>query len=105
MVTFVAPQMYNNPVPYQTFERFMTALQKRRELRWNGLHLRINIPSHKLAFGFPATQGAGRGNVPWSANMTQLVKHYRSSPALMSTGGMMTWSIGWDASAGWPWIT
>merc|ERR1712080_692438 len=33
-----------------------------------------------------------------------IAAHYKGSPALMGTGGAMTWSIGWDASGGWKWI-
>ena len=33
-----------------------------------------------------------------------LVALYRSSPALLATKGVMTWSVGHDWSNGWKWV-
>ena len=105
-VTYVAPQLYNNPMPCGDLDTYVASLQKGLTIDWDGLSLEVNIPSEKLVFGFPATSGAAPAgpSQPWEGSPSTLVEHYRSSAALMVTGGCMTWSIGWDATTGWRWI-
>lgn len=105
-VTYVAPQLYNNPMPCGDLDEYVASLQKGLAIDWDGQSLVVNIPSEKLVFGFPAANGAAPAgpSQSWEGSPASLVEHYRGSSALMGTGGCMTWSIGWDASTGWSWI-
>ena len=42
--------------------------------------------------------------LPWQNSTAALVALYRSSPALLATKGVMTWSVGHDWSNGWKWV-
>jgi len=105
-VTYIAPQMYNNPMPLSDIEKYVDSMQAGTEIQWNGQSLKLSIPSEKLVFGFPAAPGAAPAgpSQPWEASPDSLVAKYKASSKLMATGGCMTWSIGWDASNGWKWI-
>jgi chitinase len=68
---------------------------------------KINIPSEKLLFGFPATTGAATYTIPGVAEDPKtLVTLYNNADSanLKNTKGLMTWSIGWDANNNWQWI-
>jgi len=105
-VTYIAPQLYNNPMPLGDLDAYVASLQKGLIIDWDGHSLEVNIPSEKLVFGYPAANGAAPAgpSQPWEGSPSTLVEHYRASSALMATGGCMTWSIGWDAASGWRWI-
>lgn len=105
-VTYIAPQMYNNGMPLGSIEKYIASMQSNAVVDWDGQKLVLNIPSSKLVFGYPATNGAAPSgpSASWEATPGSLVSHYRNSAALMATGGAMTWSIGWDATTGWKWI-
>lgn len=105
-VTYVAPQLYNNPMPRGDLDEYVASLQQGLSIDWDGLSLVVNIPSEKLVFGYPAASGAAPAgpSQSWEATPSSLVEHYQGSTALMGTGGCMTWSIGWDATTGWKWI-
>lgn len=105
-VTYVAPQLYNNGMPLGDLDKYIESMQKGHVIQWDGQSLVLNIPSSKLVFGYPATNGAAPAgpSQSWEGSPSSLVAHYRASSKLMGTGGCMTWSIGWDASAGWSWI-
>jgi chitinase len=105
-VTYIAPQLYNNPMPLGDLEKYVESLQKGHSMDWDGKSLELNVPSSKLVFGYPAAQGAAPAgpSQDWEASPESLVAHYKASPALMATAGVMTWSIGWDATTGWKWI-
>ena len=105
-VTYVAVQMYNNPMPFRDFEKYIESMQSDNTVQWDGQQLKVNIPSSKLVFGHPAAVGAAPAgpSEPWQNDPAKIVDRYRESPELMQTGGVMTWSIGWDASDGWRFI-
>lgn len=100
-VTYIAPQLYNNGVPTHSIDGYIDALQGGTVIEWDGQSLELNIPSSKLFFGYPAAPGAGHRA---AATPETIVSLYQGSPKLMATGGIMTWSIGWDASNGWKFI-
>lgn len=106
-VTYIAPQLYNNPMPLNDLEKYVTSLQQGLEIDWAGQKLKVNIPPGKLVFGYPATSGAAPAgpSQSWELPASSLAAHYAASSTLLGTGGCMTWSIGWDASAGWGWVT
>jgi chitinase len=105
-VTYIAPQMYNNPMPLSDIEKYIDSMQSGSVIAWNGQSLTLNIPSEKLVFGFPAAPGAAPSgpSQSWEASPASLVAKYQASTKLMATGGVMTWSVGWDAANGWAFI-
>ena len=105
-VSYVAPQLYNNPMPLHNLTQYLRSMQAGALVKWDGHGLKLAIPSSKLTFGFPAARGAAPAgpSQPWEATPASITAHYSASPELMATGGLMTWSIGWDASNGWEWV-
>jgi len=106
-VTYVATQMYNNGMPLNDMDLYLSSMQSNKTIEWDGKKLIVEIPSEKFCFGYPAANGAAPAGAskPWGASGAKLMEHYRGDSALLATGGVMTWSIGWDASNGWDWIT
>jgi len=106
MVTYIAPQLYNNGMPLGDIEKYIESMQSNAVVEWDGKSLVLNVPSSKLVFGYPSTGGAAPAgpSQSWELPGSSLASKYRSSAALMATGGVMTWSIDWDASQGWSWI-
>jgi len=106
-VTYIATQMYNNPCPLNNMDAYLSSMQEKKTIAWEGQNLVVDIPSEKLTFGYPAANGAAPSGAskPWGASGAKLMEHYLSDSALLATGGVMTWSIGWDAKNGWDWIT
>jgi len=106
-VTYIATQMYNNPCPLNNMDAYLSSMQEKKTIAWEGQNLVVDIPSEKLTFGYPAANGAAPSGAakPWGASGAKLREHYLSDSALLATGGVMTWSIGWDAENGWDWIT
>jgi len=106
-VTYVATQMYNNPMPLNSMDLYLASMQKNHTISWNGQSLKVDIPSEKFTFGYPAANGAAPSGAskPWGASGSKVMAKYLSDNALMATGGVMTWSIGWDAANNWDWIT
>jgi len=105
-VSYVAPQMYNNPMPLRDIVLYLKSMQKSHTIAWKGSKLVINIPSEKIIFGYPAADGAapsGPSNL-WEDSGKSILHKYQTTPELMATGGIMTWSIGWDASNNWEFI-
>ena len=86
--------------------RYIESLQQGIVVKWDGHDLALRIPSSKLVFGYPAAPGAAPAgpSQPWEASAAALVAYYRASAPLLATGGLMTWSVGWDASNAWRWI-
>jgi chitinase len=105
-VTYVAPQLYNNGMPLHNLSKYVDSMQADAVIKWDGHDLVLNVPSSKMTFGYPAASGAAPAGPaqPWEADPKSVAAYYRSSPALMATGGLMTWSIGWDAANGWKWV-
>ena len=105
-VSYVAPQLYNNPMPLKDVSQYLASLQRGAVVNWDGQDLRLNIPSRKLVLGYPAAPGAAPNgpSQPWEWPPSSLAAYYRASPSLLATGGVMTWSVGWDESNGWQWI-
>ena len=105
-VNYVAPQLYNNPMPLHNLTAYIQSMQQGHSVTWDGHALTLSIPSDKLVFGYPAAKGAAPAgpSQPWEADPAAVVAQYRGSPTLMATGGVMTWSIGWDATNNWKWI-
>jgi chitinase len=103
-VDYIAIQLYCNPMPLGDLDKYLASMQKSHKINALGQAFEINIPSSKFVFGFPSGATSGKASQAWEANPATLVAHYRASPALMATGGAMTWAIGWDATSGWKWI-
>jgi len=106
-VTYVATQMYNNPMPLDNMDAYITSMQKGLTISWAGMLLNVTIPSEKFTFGYPAANGAAPSgpSKPWGGSGPKLMEHYKGDSLLLGTGGVMTWSIGWDAANNWEWIT
>lgn len=106
-VTYIAPQMYNNGMPLGDIEKYIDSMQSKTVVEWDGQSLVLDIPSSKIVFGYPAQPGAAPSgpSQPWEMPGSSIVSKYRDSQKLMATGGLMTWSIDWDASKGWSWIS
>ena len=105
-VSWVAPQMYNDGIPFEgNAVKYIQSLQASSKLDWDGQELEIKIPASKIVLGFPATQAAAPVHaLPEWETPEGLLALYRSSPELMATRGVMTWSAGHDYSSGWKWI-
>ena len=105
-VSWVAPQMYNDGIPFEgDAVKYIQSLQTSSKLDWDGTELEIIIPASKIVLGFPATQAAAPIHaLPEWETPEGLLALYRSSPELMATRGVMTWSVGHDHSNGWKWI-
>jgi chitinase len=105
-VSWVAPQLYNDAVPYEGDPvAYVKSLQTSSKLDWDGKELEIVIPPSKIVLGYPATQAAAPIHaLPEWETPEGLLALYRSSPELMATRGVMTWSVGHDHSNGWKWI-
>ena len=93
-------------MPLGDLGKYIDSMQQGTIVAWDGQSLALDIPSSKLVFGYPAANGAAPAgpSQPWEGSPDSLVAYYRASPSLMKTGGLMTWSIGWDATTGWKWI-
>ena len=103
-VTYVCPQLYNNGIPLGNLDKYVQSMQSSAVIKWDGLSLSLNVPSSKLVFGYPAAPGAGSFAQSWEADPELLVEYYKNSSILMATGGVMTWSVGWDAANEWKFI-
>lgn len=106
-VTYIATQLYNNPMPLGSLEAYIDSMQSNSTISWDGNDLYVNIPSEKFVFGYPAASGAAPSGPAeaWESSGADILAHYQASPTLMKTGGAMTWSVGWDAENNWEWIT
>jgi len=106
-VDYVAIQMYNNWLPYHNSNFYLTSMQSNNAIEWDEKRLTVNIPSEKFCFGYPAANRAAPGGAssPWGESGATVTEHYHGDTALLATGGVMAWSIGWDASNDWDWIT
>jgi chitinase len=98
--------MYNDGIPFEgDAVKYIQSLQTSSKLEWDGQELEIIIPASKIVLGFPATQAAAPVHaLPEWETPEGLLALYRSSPELMATRGVMTWSAGHDYSSGWKWI-
>jgi len=107
IVTYISIQLYNNPMPYNDLVSYINSMQERLPIVFDGKTLFVDIPSTKLSFGFPAADGATEYGPakPWCATGAKVRRHYQNDSALLDTGGVMTWSIDWDAANDWDWIT
>ena len=105
-VSWVAPQMYNDGIPFEgDAVKYIQSLQTSSKLDFDGTELEIIIPASKIVLGYPATQAAAPVHaLPEWETPEGLLALYRSSPELMATRGVMTWSVGHDHSNGWKWI-
>ena len=105
-VSWVAPQLYNDIVPFGHPELYVKSLQNDSKLEWNDKSITVNIPANKLVLGFPATAKAApaRDLPEWGKDPETLLKTMRGSTKLQSLKGVMTWSIGHDWSNGWRWV-
>jgi chitinase len=105
-VSWVAPQLYNDAIPFEGDPvKYIQSLQTSSKLDFDGTELEIIIPASKIVLGYPATQAAAPVHaLPEWETPEGLLALYRSSPELMATRGVMTWSVGHDHSNGWKWI-
>jgi len=107
-VSWVAPRLYNDALPQRSnVSKYVSSLREGRELEWDGRQIKIDIPPSKLVLGHPASAEAApaRELDSWQKDPNALVDHYRSSPELLATAGVMAWSIGHDYGSGWKWVT
>ena len=105
-VSWVAPQMYNDGIPFEgDAVKYIQSLQASSKLDWDGTEIEVKIPPSKIVLGYPSTQAAAPVHaLPEWETPEGLLALYRSSPELMATRGVMTWSTGHDYSSGWKWI-
>ena len=105
-VTFVAPQLYNDAVPFEDPAKYVKSLQAGHTLEWDGKVVEVRVPPSKIVLGHPATEAAAPATrpLPWQNSTAELVALYRNSPELQATKGVMTWSVGHDWSNGWKWV-
>lgn len=100
---FVQPQMYNTWAAVETTayaQRYAHELAGGFNLTSAGTTFHVQIPATKLRLGYPSTpKGAGSGYIQPGevvAMVANLSQHG------MPIAGLMTWSIGWDQQADWP---
>jgi chitinase len=95
-------QMYNADPNEETIayaQSYGAALIKGFDVVANDITYHVQIPSTKLAFGYPACPAAaGSGFIAPSAVAT--LPGYFSQQGT-PIAGLMTWSIGWDNTTGW----
>ena len=105
-VTFVAPQLYNDAVPFEDPAKYVKSLQVGHTIEWDGKVIEVRVPPSKIVLGHPATEAAAPATrpLPWQNSTAELVALYRNSPELQATKGVMTWSVGHDWSNGWKWV-
>lgn len=105
-VTFVAPQLYNDAVPFEDPVKYVKSLQNGQTIEWDGKRIEIKVPSSKIVLGHPATEAAAPATrpLPWQNSTERLLSLYVNSPELMDTKGVMTWSVGHDWSNNWKWV-
>jgi len=110
-VDILAVQLYNNAVPGNTPDAYAKTLEAGFSVTGCpcGAGCKIQIPAKKIAFGFPAGNGAAPsgcpgqpGGCPYGPALTSV---YQSSPTLLGTGGVMTWAVEWDEYWQWQFIT
>jgi len=110
-VDVVAVQLYNNAVPYNNIPQYLNSLTGGFKVTGCPCSAACNVKldASKICFGYPATVGAAPsgcpglpGGCPYGSALTNL---YRSNSALLKTGGVMTWSIEWDESGGWAFVS
>jgi len=113
-VDIVAVQLYNNAVPYNSPESYAKALSTGFQV--SGCpscsipaSCLVRIPVKKIAFGYPAGVGAAPsgcpglpGGCPYGNTLTTM---YSGGPTLITTGGVMTWSVEWDEYSNWQFVT
>jgi len=111
-VDIVAVQLYNNAVPGNTPEAYAKSLESGFSVSGcpscSGITCKVGIGAKKIAFGYPAGNGAAPsgcpgqpGGCPYGPALTNL---YQSSPTLLATGGVMTWAVEWDEFWNWQFI-
>jgi len=112
-VDILAVQLYNNAVPGNTPEAYAKTLEGGFNVtgcpNCQGTTCSIKIPAKKIAFGFPAGNGAAPSGCPGQPGGcpygSALSSEYNSSPTLQGTGGVMTWAVEWDEYWNWQFIT
>ena len=105
-ISWVAPQLYNDAVPFDDPVKYVKSLQAGHTIEWDGKKLEVRVPPSKIILGHPATEAAAPATrpLPWQNSTEHLLALYRNSPELMATKGVMTWSVGHDFSNGWKWV-
>lgn len=113
-VALVMPQLYNNNMPFGELTTYVDRLTDGEfeiDCPWaaDGTtdgKFTVKIPKEKFAAGFPAVMPGAAGSVPsaWEKSPEGIKTYYKENPSLRQTGGIMTWSIGWDASNSWKFI-
>jgi hypothetical protein len=106
-ISWVAPQLYNDLIPFgEDPAKYVESLNQGKQLAWDGKTVEVKVPPNKIILGHPATKAAApaRGPPDWQSDPEALLALYKSSPTLMATKGVMTWSIGHDYSNDWKWI-
>ncbi len=105
-VRYVCIQLYCNGMPLGDVEKYLASWQKGHKIDWKEptgeliQSLEINIPSHKVIYGMPSGAVVDAASQAWERDGETIRAKYTASPALMATGGVMTWSVGWDAAGG-----
>jgi len=111
-VDIIAVQLYNNAVPSNSPTQYAQSLENGFKVTGcpscPGVTCQISIPAKKIAFGYPAGNGAApsgcpglSGGCPYGSALSSL---YNSSPTLSNTTGVMTWSIEWDEASNWQFV-
>ena len=112
-ISYVAPQLYNNnsaiPKGWDDAATYVELLHG-SDSGWGpvpgvpfGTGI-VKIPYNKITLGFSCCGNSSAKTQPDWTDPASLVQIYKSHPTLLKTGGIMTWSIDWDAKTGWKWI-
>eukprot|EP00037_Helgoeca_nana_P011100 m.99305 g.99305 ORF g.99305 m.99305 type:complete len:392 (+) comp20615_c0_seq1:73-1248(+) len=100
---FVQPQMYNTWSAVETTayaQRYAHELAAGFNLTSGGSTFHVTIPGRQLRLGYPSTpKGAGSGYIA-PTEVAAMVANLSAHG--LQIAGVMTWSIGWDQQAGWP---
>jgi len=111
-VDIVAVQLYNNAVPSNSAVAYANSLINGFSVGGSpncpGVTGKIKIPAKKIAFGYPAGQGAApsgcpgmSGGCPYGPALTSLY----NNQVLSNTTGVMTWSVEWDQASNWQFVS
>ena len=103
---FIQPQMYNTWSGVETtayaqkYAAQIVAGFSIANPSSGGAAFPVKVAPAQLLLGYPSTQkGAGSGYIDPSAVATMIAN---MSAHGLNVKGVMTWSIGWDQQAGWP---
>ena len=66
-ISWVAPQLYNDAVPFDDPVKYVKSLQAGHVIEWDGKKIEVRVPPSKIILGHPATEAAAPATrpLPW----------------------------------------